>query len=468
MGECMRKKIGVVADDVTGANDIGIMFRKGGYRSAVFPQGLLQFCDLKAEAEKLDVIIMDTDSRFDAPEQAKEKVRQATELLMTLPCDMYYNKTCSVFRGNIGAEFDEMQDVLGVDCSMVVLGFPANGRTTLDGIHYVYGEKLEDSQFRNDPIHPMTTSSLEEILHKQSKRRVSHINWKDLDQGLKYVRTKKEVLKKECAYLVFDIRDQADMRLVARVVSDEKNICGSSAIGEELPGAYETEGCAMEICAEENRRQMEVCVKENDSQLGNGTEASEQSEFCMTDDCVLLLAGSLTSQSCAQVAYLKEHGYPFYEFDADCIYREEKRANIVEELTEAVLHALREQKSCLLYSSNRAEAVEQTKKYGKSLGLTDEEIGKRISGTMCRIIRTVLEESGCRSLVVAGGDTSAAVTAELKIFKMNIGAEIEPGVPAMTAATDIGPMKLVLKSGSFGSEAFLEKAMNTLRGRSQC
>ena len=135
----MRKRVGVVADDVTGANDIGIMFVKGGYRSAVFPLELIESCDLKKEAEGLDAIIIDTDSRFDAPETAKEKVRRATELLASLPCDMYHNKTCSVFRGNIGAEFDEMQDVLGVSCSMVVLGFPANGRTTVDGIHYVYG-----------------------------------------------------------------------------------------------------------------------------------------------------------------------------------------------------------------------------------------------------------------------------------------------------------------------------------------
>ena len=216
-----KKRIGVVADDVTGANDIGIMFQKGGYRAAVFPLGLLRACDcdLREEAEGLEVIIIDTDSRLDRPEDARKKVRKATELLMTLPCDMYHNKTCSVFRGNIGAEFDEMQDVLGVSCSMVILGFPENGRTTVDGIHYVYGRKLEESQFRNDPIHKMTTSSLEEILHRQSARPAGHITWRDLDQGLVHVMEKKERLKKQCSYVIFDIRDQADLRLSALAVA---------------------------------------------------------------------------------------------------------------------------------------------------------------------------------------------------------------------------------------------------------
>ena len=101
MRKKMKKRIGVVADDVTGANDIGVMFRKGGYRSAVFPLCLLSLCDWKKECEELDVIIIDTDSRFDNPKTAAGKVAQAAALLQELPCDRYFKKTCSVFRGNI-------------------------------------------------------------------------------------------------------------------------------------------------------------------------------------------------------------------------------------------------------------------------------------------------------------------------------------------------------------------------------
>ena len=416
-----KKKIGVVADDVTGANDIGIMFQKGGYHSAVFPLALLELCDLEKEGEGLDVIIIDTDSRFDSPVCAREKVRKATELLMSLPCDLYHNKTCSVFRGNIGAEFDEMQDVLGVSCSMVILGFPANGRTTIDGIHYVYGKKLEDSQFRNDPIHKMTTSSLEEIIHRQSERPVGHITWRDLNRGLAYVMEKKERLKKQCAYVIFDIRDQNDVKLAALAVADEKNICGSSAIGEELP-------CAIEC-------------------LQRGGE--EQ---------VLILSGSLTKQSIAQTAYMKERGYSVLEFPADAVYEEKELEETADVLTDAVLREMQEKGICLLHTPNRPEAVEEIKRKGVGLGLSDAAVGKRISGVMCRIARRVLEESGCRKLVVAGGDTSAAVTQELEIFRMDMVSEIEAGLPLMKGRTALGDMDLVLKSGSFGSDAFLEKA----------
>ena len=147
-------------------------------------------CDLKGECEELDAIIIDTDSRFDDPRTAADKVAQATRLLQELPCDRYFNKTCSVFRGNIGAEFDSMQDVLGISCSMVE-AFPATAGLR-DGVHYVYGTRLEDSQFRTDPIHPMDISFLPDIMSRQTDRKIRQITWEDLDKGLEHVIGKKK------------------------------------------------------------------------------------------------------------------------------------------------------------------------------------------------------------------------------------------------------------------------------------
>lgn len=305
----MKKRIGVVADDVTGANDIGVMFRKGGYRSAVFPLSLLSLCDLKEECEELDAVIIDTGSRFDDPRTAADKVAQATRLLQELPCDRYFNKTCSVFRGNIGAEFDSMQDVLGVSCSMVIAGFPGNGRTTVDGVHYVYGTRLEDSQFRTDPIHPMDISFLPDIMSRQTDRKINQITWEDLDKGLEHVIGKKEELKKQCAYILFDIRHQEDLKLVARAVADEINLCGSSAIGEELPAAIR-----------------EMC---EDGQ-----------------DPVFLIAGSLTRQSIAQTEYLRGKGYPVITFDTETIFDEEAFSREEERLAGEALKAMKQAPPC--------------------------------------------------------------------------------------------------------------------------
>ena len=154
--------IGVVADDITGSNDIGIMFAKSGYLVHVYPYDA--FDTRCHDSDELpDVLILNTESRFDKPEVAYRKVYEATEVLKALGCTHFYKKTCSVFRGNIGMEFDAMLDALGHSFGVVVLGFPKNGRITKEGLHYVHGKLLEESEFRNDPVHPMLKSNLVDI-----------------------------------------------------------------------------------------------------------------------------------------------------------------------------------------------------------------------------------------------------------------------------------------------------------------
>ena len=165
-------KMGVVADDITGSNDIGIMFAKSDYLTHVysFQEGASSFAAPNDELDAPDILILDTNSRLDPPQIAYNKVFAATRELQQAGCRQFHNKTCSVFRGNIGAEFDAMLDALELESAVVVLGFPKNGRTTVDGIHYVHGKKLEDSEFRRDPIHPMSRSDLVGILQSQTKR----------------------------------------------------------------------------------------------------------------------------------------------------------------------------------------------------------------------------------------------------------------------------------------------------------
>ena len=74
----------------------------------------------------------------------------------------------------------------------------------------------------------------------------------------------------------------------------------------------------------------------------------------------------------------------------------------------------------LVHSVQEKEKVRRTKETGQKLGLTHEEIGKRISGCLCRVARSVLVRTGCRRLVVAGGDTSAAVTGAVSYTHLDV------------------------------------------------
>ena len=162
-----KLRVGIVADDITGANDVGAMLARNGYVCTVIS---LAENPVPGYFEGSDALVINTGSRLDTPEMAAEKSARAAAFLRRMGCDRFSAKTCSVFRGNIGASLDAVQDAVGADCTMVVLGFPANGRTTLHGVHYVRGVPLERTAFAADPVNPMHLSRLRDILAQQSKR----------------------------------------------------------------------------------------------------------------------------------------------------------------------------------------------------------------------------------------------------------------------------------------------------------
>ena len=74
-----------------------------------------------------------------------------------------------------------------------------------------------------------------------------------------------------------------------------------------------------------------------------------------------------------------------------------------------------------------------------------------------------LVAAGVARLITAGGETSGAIVEGLGITALEIGPEIDPGVPAVRATGDI-PLVLALKSGNFGADDFFEKALKVLGG----
>lgn len=431
--------IGVVADDITGANDIGIMFAKAGLVAHVY--SLEEYCQLSFKSDdmdlhsktKADVVIVDTNSRLDNSQIAYDKVYLASRQLRTNGATFMINKTCSVFRGNIGAEFDAMLDALEQTFAVVVLGFPKNGRTTVDGIHYVHGKRLEDSEFRNDPVHPMLRSDLVGILQTQTSRKVEHLSGRVLDLGAKKLREKIRSARQTSNYLILDVRDQADLRTIAEAVGQEFIMCGSSALAEEL---------APQIAPIVSNPS--VTIPTRIKNLG-----------------ILTVAGSLMPQTAAQIEYAKSRGMHSFEMDTLKLLEEQDRKQEIERLINDAVERLTEGKNVLIHSANRPSQFSQTKEKAVHLGYTSEETSRIVSSTIAEVTSTIIKQTGLNRLLVAGGETSGAVCSMLGIHGLRIWKEIEPGLPSCLSLSDPS-MLLVLKSGSFGQESFFESAVQHL------
>jgi len=424
--------IGVVADDITGANDIGIMFAKAGIVTHVYAYDA--FDGLQASGgERPGAVVLDTNSRLDDPGTAYAKVREATRRLREAGASMWINKTCSVFRGNIGSEFDAMLDELGERFAVVVLGFPKNGRTTVDGIHYVRGVPLEQSEFRRDPVHPMTESRPADILQRQTGRRVAHLNRTAVARGPESLRRDIEGLRVHADYAILDVTDQEALRVIAQAVRDEYIVCGSSALAEELPGVVAFD-------------------KGSAAPLRLGGVAGKG---------ILCAAGSLMPQTAAQLAYVQARGIPVCELDTRLLLREPDRTAAIRAAARKSSGLMLAGSHVVLHGSNDEHAVRETQRMGAELGLTRAEVSRLVSSGLAEAAALAMAESGQNRLIAAGGETSAAVCARLGVRGMRVHREIEPGLPSCVSLGG-EPMLMVLKSGSFGGADFIDKAFRHL------
>lgn len=432
--------IGIVADDITGANDIGIMYAKAGLQTDVYT--LDAWNPEAVAADRPDVLIIDTNSRLDQPQDAYRKVKQATEALREAGCVKFINKTCSVFRGNIGSEFDAMLDELSASFAVVVLGFPKNGRTTLGGVHYVRGQLLEESEFRNDPVHPMTESNLVSILQKQTARLVGLLPIEIVERGADVLRAEIDRQRSLCSYLIVDVRDQESLRIIAEAVQDEPILCGSSALSEES-----------------------ALLQAASKSTADGSEAGDapdnQSEADRSG--VLCAAGSLMPQTAAQIAFAKKSGVEAFELDSLLLLETGEREAHITSLIEQVSSVLTAGRDCLVHASNDPAKVAETKRRAAALGSGNTDVSRFVSEALSSVIASIVERTGQRRLLIAGGETSAAVCEALGARGLRLLREIEPGLPSCLAIGGGTPYLLVLKSGSFGSEPFFVKAIEHLK-----
>lgn len=178
--EDRHRLVGVIADDLTGANATGILLRRRGYRTASltgldWPEGGLV---------GYDCVSINTESRALPPEQAYNQVKEAARLLLAHRGRPLAKRIDSTLRGNLGPELAAVLEALGPQSMAVVTGaFPASGRTTVKGYHYVNGMPLAETPVRNDPLSPVTESHVPTLLASQTKLPIGELGLDETRRG---------------------------------------------------------------------------------------------------------------------------------------------------------------------------------------------------------------------------------------------------------------------------------------------
>jgi uncharacterized protein YgbK (DUF1537 family) len=168
----MNPRLLVIADDLTGALDTGVQFARAGVRTKVVTLGHLARV-LRSCGEP--VLVVDTESRHLAADQAGSRVASCVHAARARGVDRFYKKTDSTLRGNVGAELAALITASGGRELSFVPALPKAGRVTRSGIQLVDGVSLHESSFARDPREPVLGASVAAIIGSQSRITVATV-----------------------------------------------------------------------------------------------------------------------------------------------------------------------------------------------------------------------------------------------------------------------------------------------------
>ncbi|MGO4286389.1 3-oxo-tetronate kinase [Bosea sp. TAB14] len=419
--------LGVIADDMTGATDVALMLNRAGMRT-------VQVIGVPAAGVALpdaDAVVVALKSRTNPVAEAVADSLAACEALLAAGARQILFKYCSTFdstaQGNIGPVANALMERLGAKLAIVCPAFPANGRSIYQGYLFVGAVPLHESSMKDHPLTPMRDSNLMRLMAAQAKTDVGLVDYATVFAGPAAVKAHLAKLEVDgVRYVVTDALTNEDLMTLGHAVSEHVLLTGGSGIAMGLPQNFRRAGLLPEHPGPQ------------DLQAPAGRSG--------------IISGSCSTATRGQIKAALAAGYPALKVDPFALVEGRQDAAGLA----AWALAQPADKPFLLYSSDDpAEVAAVQDKLGR------EKAGGVVEDAFAEIAR-LLSKGGVTRLLVAGGETSGATVLGLGIRTLEIGPEIDPGVP-WTRVVDGPAMVVALKSGNFGAPDFFLKAWSLLR-----
>ncbi len=415
--------MGCIADDFTGATDLaGLLARSGA--SVNLRIGIPD----TSPVDTADFEVIALKCRTSPVEEAVTECKTALAWLQKTGAERFFWKYCSTFdstaEGNIGPVAEALMAELGTSQTFYCPAFPENGRSIFMGHLFVGEQLLSESPMKDHPLTPMRQSSLVALLEPQVSKPVGLANRLVVEQGADALRARMASLHDEnVAHVVIDAVSNDDLQVIGEVCADMALGTGGSAVAMPLPDIFRKKGL-----------------------LG---PPSASAETAVPHGGSIVLSGSCSAMTQAQVAaYAPE----VMAFKLDPLDLADNGASLAKEW----LLSQKSKASILIYATAEPAKVKQAQ---EKLGVA--RAGALVEEALAELAQVALK-AGIRRFVVAGGETSGAVTKALGVDKLTIGQEIAPGVPWTFTKSDGHDIALTLKSGNFGAETFFADALGML------
>ncbi|PLW77212.1 3-oxo-tetronate kinase [Cohaesibacter celericrescens] len=420
----MTTLLGCIADDFTGATDLAGLLARSGVKVS-----LRMGVPIEEPKDTAAFEVIALKCRTAPVKEAVAECKAALDWLKRAGAERFFWKYCSTFdctaEGNIGPVAEALMAEIGAEQTIYCPAFPENGRSIFMGNLFVGELPLAESPMKDHPLTPMRDSNLMRLLEPQVTKPVGLANRLTVAKGPDALKARLEDLAADgVAHVVVDAVANEDLFTISKACQDMKLMTGGSAIAMPLPHLYLEEG-------------------------------SLSADFAKTQvphlsPKAIVLSGSCSAMTRAQVASYSSQA-PSYRLDP---------LELAKHGTKGALDWLAAQDlACapLIYATAEPADVKAAQ---AQLGVA--KAGEIIEDALAALAVAALTQ-GARRFVVAGGETSGAVTKALDVTKLDVSAEIAPGVPWSFCVSQGQEIALTLKSGNFGAVGFFADAFARLK-----
>lgn len=394
----------IIADDFTGANDTGVQLKKRGFATKViFSPSSVDDSD--------KCLVFDTETRAIPKQDAYKKLKyNISELVSKYKFDIVYKKVDSALRGNIVDEVLAILEVYKPEIVLFAPALPRMGRNTQNGIQKIDNTRLMETEFVRDPINPIKSDNITDILKEISKSSVRHISLTELY-------SKDTVINNDCSYYTFDANTVEDMEQIAKL--------GLSNIKKTL-------------------------------WIGSAGLAEGIFNVLHPQKPSLLIVGSTSQKSIEQLNYAKKQGRYILELDIPKILE----SGIYDSVCENAVSVLRKNQDLIITSCFSKKSFDEVVHYGMKKGITKQEMAGIVRNILGEITKKILSDSEIGSLFLTGGDTAISIMHNLNAQGVEILHEVSPGVIVSRLLDGVYKgLVITTKAGSFGEEDTIDRCM---------
>ncbi len=427
---------GIIADDLTGANDTALQFHVKGANTKI-----LLDSECIPQEKDAEVWALSSESRNCEPKEAVFRVEKAVKAFVeNFSFDYFYKKIDSTLRGHIALETLTMLDILGYDAGIIIPAFPQEGRITVGGYHLLKGVPIGRTEIAMDPHSPILESHVPTLLRSQleenQKDFVGTIDLKTVMNGAGPILIKiNDLIKEGKKLIVADATSITDIEQIALAIKkcDKKILPAGTAAGAQVLAKHWLAG----IEREREPLKLEKLPK-------------------------FIVSGTATHITAEQIEKL-ENSDDIENVNFIPLETKDILNGVKEELTERIVTNLRSGITVVVHTSHLITNFDGFSEDSFNAELTKEKLSGLITDYLAALAEKVLSEINV-ILITLGGETSYKCCKAISSNELRI---IDEAAPAISLCLDINKHWIVTKSGNLGTTKTLIDILDYLKYHEQ-